>query len=353
MTGEHALDEDPLRLLRGVRLSVALGFDIEPATAAATRSRASRVLEAAAERRRDELARIFETDCAGRGVRTLDRLGLLGPLLPEVCAGRGVAQPKEHSYDVLEHGIRAVEALDVMLAPYRPGAASWMWDGVWDVFAWRADALRAYLVEEMSEGRSRAALLKLGALLHDVAKPQTKSVDANGRIRFLGHADEGAAVARAIMRRFRFSARERDFVVTLVREHLRPVQLAALGEVPTLRALYRFQRDAGESLEGVLLLALADAAAARGDRMTRDGWSRQAAYMNSLLVRLQGEEGIVRAPRLVTGHDIMSEFGLEEGPRVGRLLEAVREAQATAAIGDREGALAFVRALLDETEEAT
>jgi hypothetical protein len=71
--------------------------------------------------------------------------------------------------------------------------------------------------------------------------------------------------------------------------------------------------------------------------------------MNSLLVRLQGEEGIVRAPRLVTGRDIMAEFGLEEGPRIGTLLEAVREAQATAQVRDREGALAFVRALLDET----
>jgi poly(A) polymerase len=239
--------------------------------------------------------------------------------------------------------------MDVMLATDASGRAAWMHEDLWRIFAWREGELRAYLSEQMSEGRSRRALLKMAALLHDVAKPQTKTVDAHGRIRFLGHADEGARVAAAIMRRLRFSSREVAYVATLVREHLRPVQLAAVGSVPSLRALYRFQRDAGDALEGVLLLSLADAAAARGERMTRDGWARQAAYMNSLLVRLQGEEGIVRAPRLVTGRDIMAEFGLEEGPRIGYLLEAVREAQATAQVRDRSGALAYVRALLDET----
>ncbi len=348
MTAEHVFDDDPLRPLRGARIAADLGFEIEPATAAAMRNSAPRVLEAAAERRRDELARIFAIDAAAPAVWLLDDLGLLDALLPEVTAGRGVAQPKEHSYDVLEHGIRAVEAMDIMLAAERPdGERGWMWDELWRIFAWRAAHLRTYLAEEISEGRSRGALLKFTALLHDVAKPRTRTVEADGRIRFLGHADEGAATASRILRRYRFSARETAFVGRLVEEHLRPVQLAAAGAVPTRRALYRFHRDLGDAVEGVLLLSLADAAAARGQRMTKAGWSRQVAYMNSLLVRLQGEEGIVDAPRLLTGQDIMMEFGLREGPRIGHLLEALREAQATVDVRDRQGALAFVRAFID------
>jgi len=348
MTAERAFDDDPLRLLRGARIAAELGFEIEPATAAAVRARAPRVLEAAAERRRDELARIFALDDAAPAVRLLDDLRLFDALLPEVTAGRGVTQPKEHSYDVLEHGVRAVEAMDIMLTAARPaGERAWMWDALWRIFAWCETPLRAYLADEMSEGRGRRALLKLTALLHDVAKPRTRAVEADGRIRFLGHADEGAATATRILRRYRFSARETAFVARLVEEHLRPVQLAPVGEVPTRRALYRFHRDLGDAVEGVLLLSLADAAAARGQRMTKAGWSRQAAYMNSLLVRLQGEEGIVDAPQLLTGHDIMAEFGLGEGPRIGQLLEAVREAQATADVRDRQGALAFVRAFID------
>jgi putative nucleotidyltransferase with HDIG domain len=214
MTAERVLDDDPLRLLRGPRIAAELGFDIEPATSAAIQSRAFSVLTAAAERRRDELARIFALDRVAPALRLLDDLGLLDALLPEVTAGRGVTQPENHHvYDVLDHGISAVEALDVMLMETRPGGErAWMWDAVWRIFAWRHDDLRAYVDDEISEGRTRGALLKLAALLHDVAKPQTRTVGADDRIRFLGHADEGARIASAIMRRYRFSSREIAFV---------------------------------------------------------------------------------------------------------------------------------------------
>jgi hypothetical protein len=122
------------------------------------------------------------------------------------------------------------------------------------------------------------------------------------------------------------------------------VQLAPVGEPPTRRALYRFYRDLGEGVVGVLLLALADAAAARGPGLTAAGWSRHAAYMNSLLVRSRREEGILDPPRLLTGRDIMSALQLQEGPAIGRLLEALREAQAAGEVADRREALAFVKA---------
>jgi len=341
MNGDSVFDDDPLRMLRAVRIASELRFTIEAATADAIRSAPECVLSAAGERQREEMLRIFGLPNAGAAVRLLEGLGLLDSLTPEVAAGRGVAQPPQfHRYDVLGHAIAAVETMDILCARSRPaGARAWMWDALWETFAWDAARLRAYVDE-------RAALLKLAGLFHDVAKPQTKSIDADGRIRFLGHADAGAAVASTVLRRMRFSTREIEFVRTLVREHLRPVQLAQIGDVPTPRALYRFHREVGDALEGVLLLSLADGAAAAGDRLTVDGWRRQVAYMNSLIVRLQGEGGIVHAPRLLTGRDIMSEFGLAEGPRIGVLLDAVREAQAAGDVHDRESALTFVRARL-------
>ncbi|MDP9236456.1 MAG: HD domain-containing protein [Chloroflexota bacterium] len=347
MNGTEVFDEDPLRLLRAARIASELEFEIEAGTAAAIRERAARVNEAAAERRRDELARIFSLDRAYPALRLLDGLGLLDALLPELTAGRGVTQPERfHAYDVFEHNIRAVEAMDTMLAPATDAGS--MWRTLWETFAWCEGELRAYLAEEMSEGRGRAGLLKLAALLHDVAKPETRTEDADGRVRFFGHADAGAETARRIMRRLRFSSRESAFVSLLVAEHLRPVQLAEVGHVPTRRALYRFYRDLGDAAPEVLLLALADAAAARGAKMTQDEWSRQVRYMNSLLVRSKEEEGIVDSPRLLTGHDIMSEFGLSQGTAVGKALEALLEAQGAGELHDREGALAFVRRLLGE-----
>ena len=349
MNGAGVLDADPLRLLRAVRIAAELGFAIEPATMAAIRARAASVNGAAGERRRDELARIFELDAAYPALRLLDDAGLLDALLPELAEGRGITQPEQfHAYGVFEHNLRTVESMDVMLGDEHSG---WLAGELWSAFGWCANDLRAYLDEEMSEGRSRRALLKLAALLHDAGKPRTRSVEGDGRVRFFGHGDVGAVMAAGILRRLRFSGREVAFVERLVAEHLRPVQLAQLGEAPTRRALYRFYRDLADAATAVLLLALADAAAARGPSMTREGWSRQVAYMNSLLVRSMEEEGIVHPPRLLSGHDIMSILGIPEGPAVGRLLEALREAQAAGEVHNRDEALAFVGALAREGTE--
>src|SRR5205823_10633280 len=92
-----------------------------------------------------------------------------------------------------------------------------------------------------------------------------------------------------------------------------------------------------------LFLSLADAAAARGPEMTRAAWSNQVRYMNSLIVRSVEDEGIVHPPRLLTGRDIMSILGIGEGPEIGRLLAALREAQAAGEVADAEAAKTFIR----------
>lgn len=351
MNAPGVFDDDRLRLLRGVRIAAELGFGLEPETRLEIRRRAMSVNGAAAERRRDELARIMALDRAYPALLLLDDAGLLEALLPEVAAGRGVTQPADyHAYDVFEHNMRTVEALERMLAPAPALPDDWMWHDFWAAFGWCEEGLRASLAGGLSEGRRRLALLKVAALLHDVAKPETRAVQPDGRVRFFGHADLGADMARKIMRRLRFSAKECTFVALLVAEHLRPVQLSQIGEAPTRRALYRFHRELGDAALPVLLLALADAASARGASMSRDGWRRQVAYMNGLLVRSVQEEGIVRPPKILSGHDIMSEFGVAQGPELGRVLEALREAQAAGEVRNQQEGRAFVRELLSRSQ---
>jgi putative nucleotidyltransferase with HDIG domain len=352
MTSPAVFDADPLRLLRGARIAAELHLSIDPATEREIAARAATVTSAAGERIRDELARIFALDDAYSALRLLDRLGLLDAILPELVAGRGVTQPGPfHAYDVLEHNLHAVDALDVMLAPSRPDRPDCgLWSTLWETFAWREESLRAYLAAEMSEGRTRASVLKFAALLHDIAKPQTRTLTDDGNAHFYGHAELGAEIAGRIMRRLRFSAAEVRFVATLVEQHLRPVQLAPVGVAPTRRALYRFHRDLGDAAEAALLLSLADAASVRGLTGAAAGeasepWLHHVRYMNSLLVRSIEEEGILHPPRLITGRDIMARLALPEGPLIGRILEAIREAQATGEVRDAGDALALARRL--------
>ncbi|MEX0785518.1 MAG: HD domain-containing protein [Dehalococcoidia bacterium] len=342
LVSEQALVDDPLRLLRAVRLCAQLEFDLAPESADAIRMHAALISEPAAERQRDELARCLATDRAAAALRLMDGLGLLERLLPEITAGRGVTQPKEHHYDVFDHNIEAVAALDFLLGEREPDGAreASFRRELWSALSF--DVARAHLALEVSEGRSNKVLLKLATLLHDVAKPETRAPDETGRIRFFGHAERGAETARAIMRRLRFSRRETDLVALMVEEHLRPGQLSQEG-APSRRALYRYFRDTGEAADSILLLTLADAYSAGGPRIDIGRWRGHVAYIAHVLSRRDEDETIARPPRLLTGEDVMAELGIGPGPEVGRLLAEVEEAHAGGEVAGRAAALAFVR----------
>lgn len=352
MTGEEAFADDPLRLLRGPRIATELGFTIEPATEEAIRRLAPSVTAAAAERRRDEIVRICRTGRAGAGFRLLDALGLFAHLFPEMEAGRGCEQPKEHYYDVLGHAFAAVDALDWLMSEERPTdePAGEMWAELWDELAW-CPGLREYFREDVVPGSTRCSVLKLCGLLHDIAKPQTKSFEENGRMRFFGHSEQGAEMASRLLRRLRYSSREVGMVAAMIDAHLRPVQLGQQG-APSRKAVYRFFRDTKDAGIETLFLSLADHLASVGPRVSREGFQRHVALTSYILHLRFGEEQVVSPPQLVDGDVLMAALGLEPGPLIGDLLEAVREAQASGEVETREAALALARERLAEMRTA-
>jgi poly(A) polymerase len=344
MVSREALRDDPLRLLRAARLTIELDLEIEPETEGTIRELAYLVTQAAGERQREELVRILATPRAASGIRLLDALGLLAELLPEITAARGVGQPFEHHYwDVFDHSVEALAGLDLMLSP------------VIDPARWLAPVFREVLgdfeldayLDGLVGGHSRRVLLKLAGLLHDVSKPETKSEQEDGRVRFLGHPEQGAAKAETICSRLRFGARETRFVSLLVEEHLRPTQLSQAGEMPSKRALYRFFRDLEDAAPACLFLSLADAAAARGPRLEKDRWAGHVAYVRWVLENgLPAEDAAARPERLLDGEALMAALSLEPGPEVGRLLAAIDEAQAVGEIATRDEALGLARRLI-------
>jgi hypothetical protein len=182
-------------------------------------------------------------------------------------------------------------------------------------------------------------------MLHDVGKPQTQTTASDGRLRALGHERAGAETAEAVLRRLRFSAREIRLVGTIVRHHMRPSWLLKSGPA-TRRAIYRFFRDTGDAGVDVVILALADQLATRGDTLTREHWRDYLGLARVMLDSyFRKSEEVVSPPPLVSGKDVMALLGLQPGPRVGEMLEAVREAQAEGRVCSREEALGFLRSL--------
>ena len=343
---EGAFQHDALRTLRGVRLAAELDFTLEAGTAALIREYASRLPQVAVERQRDELMRILATPRAGQGLRLLDDLRLLERLLPELTETRGVEQPKEHYWDVFDHSLETVGNLDVLLAEEEPADRHWrpLWRELWRQLDWWEEA-RGYFREELLAERPRRAVLKLGGLLHDIAKPETKSFDDTGRMRFFGHTDMGADKASHILRRLRFSAREVALVRTMVKAHLRPVQMGQQGP-PSRRALYRYFRDCGDAAVETLFLSLADHLGTVGPRVKASDWRQHVALVNYILTKRYQEEETIAPPKLLGGDELMAELNLSPGPLIGRLVETLREAQAAGEISTREEALALARSAL-------
>lgn len=328
-----AFDADPVRLLRAVRLEAECGLTLDGTTARLVVEKGPRLASAAPERARDELCRLLTRDDAATWLRRLDGLGLLTALLPELEVARGCRQPKEHYWDVLDHLLETVASVTTILSeetPTRLEAAP--------------GALAAYYAQPVSGGRPRSVALRLAALLHDVAKPACRTFEPNGRMRFFGHAEMGADMARSIMERLRFSGLESDLLGRIIRHHLRPGQLADVEPISD-RAIYRFFRDTEPAGMDTLLLSLADHRAARGPLLDAAEYRRHEAAVAHILAR-HGEQLRAVAPvRLATGEDVMRELSVGAGRQVGIVLEELREAQAAGEVRDREGALAFIRAL--------
>jgi poly(A) polymerase len=185
----------------------------------------------------------------------------------------------------------------------------------------------------------------LAGLLHDVAKPETKSVEADGRVRFLGHPEVGARKSEVICRRLRFGNRETRFVSQLVDDHLRPTQLSPQhGTPPSRHALYRFFRDLDDAAPACLFLYLADGAGAAGPRLTLERWQRMVAFVAFVLAEHDKlKQQVPPAKRLVRGNDLMEALGIDPGPRLGQLLHAVEEAAGSGEIETREQAIEFAK----------
>jgi poly(A) polymerase len=335
---ERIFEADASRLLRAVRLAAELSFTIEPETESLIHRYSQSITDVPGERVREELLRLFVLPRATYYLRYLDKLGLLFALIPELAEGKGVEQPTVHFWDVFEHSLQTVAAVEFLLreSDWEYGNEDMLTTTPW------SHAIDRHLSQEVSSGSDHKVLLKLGGLFHDIAKPMTKSIDDTGRARFLGHPKQGAAMTADVLERLRFSKREIGLVESLVHHHLRPVQMAN-DELPTQRAIYRYFRDTGDAGIDILLLALADYLASRGPLASMDEWRKHCRLVNYILAEHDRQQARILPVKLIDGDDIMDTFDLAPGPLIGKLLAMVDEAYAGNELSTREEALALVR----------
>ncbi len=326
-----AFERDPLRTLRLARLACELGFAADPATQGLARAAAPGLAGVAPERVFAELRRVVCAPAALAGLELMDAIGVTDVVLPEVAALRGIEQSRFHHLDVADH-TRSVLAEVIALER----------DPEW-LAGEQAPLLARFLAEPLANELTRGQALRFGALLHDIAKPQTRAVTPQGRVTFMGHDESGARLAADILGRLRASERLREHVAGLTRYHLRLGFL--VHEMPlTRRAVYDYLHLTSPVAVDVTVLSVADRLATRGDNAER----AIAAHLE--LARQMLAEGlawIADPPRPpVRGDDLAQALGIQPGPMVGDLLAELEAASFTGEVATPEEAIARARELI-------
>ncbi len=339
-TNPRAIDTDPARALRAIRMAQQFGFEIELETQTAIGAISGQLWRISAERVRDGLLKLLMLNQPADAIRQLQQYNLLAEIIPELPAAIGVTQSPPHHEDVFDHILSVVGVMAEIDQQLRTGG------DLIDQFGWSGsivEKLRAHFGRTVDGGFTGYQLLRLAALFHDVGKPETRSVDDDGRIRFFTHEHVGADLSRQRLNQLKFSKAAAKHVQATVKGHMRLFNLAREKSV-SRRAIFRFYKAFGDAGLDICLHSLADHLARdRHDDMV----DRLIVLINTLLTHYFEEfESSVKPPKLIDGGDLIRELGIKPGPDFGRILDAVTEGQAAGEITTREQALALARQLL-------
>jgi poly(A) polymerase len=336
MASPRAFADDPLRVLRLVRLALDLGFDPDPDTARVASLAAGELRRISGERVFMELRRILASPRALDGLALMDSLGITAAVLPELDALRGVEQSRFHHRDVHGH---TLEVLERVISLQADPAAVLGEDEL-------AAPVAVLLAEPLADELTRGEALRWGALLHDAAKPLTSGTRPDGGVTFLGHDARGAELARSVLERLRASERLRAHVAALVRHHLRLGFLVHEPQPLPRRAVFAYLQATAPVEVDVTLLSVADRLATCGERASEsiDAHMRLARVMlaDALRWRATGPP----AP-LYRGDDLAAALDIPTGPRLGEILRELAAAQYAGEIATPEQALVHARAFLD------
>lgn len=316
----RVFDDDPLRVLRAVRLAQHYGLEITDETRELMGEKSVLLRTVSVERVRDELIGILSYPGTAASIETCYESGIIGAVLPQLASWEDV-----EGYPLKAHALKTVAEAELIIAGIQSGD-----------YLSSFPKLKTYLRGSMGPV-GRVALFKLAALLHDAGKPMTIS-RASGQLRFIGHDASGAPLVRELLTGLKLSRKASAFVSLMARNHHRVFMLASLEE-PSSRAMSHFFRAVGAQ-EGIMLilLALADARATRGseDFYLLDVAASVLSFYYSTYTR--------RRPRpLLTGKEIMDLFGVPEGWEVGLIIAKISEGVETGAVSTRDEAVELVK----------
>ncbi len=290
--------EDALRMMRAVRFAAQLGFIIEEKTFEAIKKNAPLIQKIAKERVKEELFKILASPHPNEGMTIFKNSGLMSEILPELEKCFGVEQKspgRHHIYDVGTH-----------------------------------------LLMSLKNCQSEDVVTRFATLIHDIGKPQTYKKLTTGTITFYNHEMVSTRIAENLADRLRFSKKEKEKLITLVRWHQFTV-----GEMQTDSAIRRFIRNVGvENIPDMIALRVADRL---GSGARETSWRTEE--FKKRIIEVQKQPFSVRDLK-IDGNDVMKELKLKPGPKIGQILEEIfKEVEEKKIPNEREKLLKTLKTL--------
>lgn len=325
----NTFEDDPLRMLRAIRLSSELRFEIEKGTWEAIVRLKGLITEVSVERVTNEIYLTLAAKDSNHFISQLDKSGLLEQIIPEIIPLKGLNQDVYHHLPVWEHSLATLTQLEGIVSNLDKLFPQWQ------------TKIRRYLNRHISGNHTRLDNLKISCLFHDIGKSETMIQEPSGRIRFTGHEIPGAKIASKIADRLKLGNKEKKMLILIVRNHMRPGNLVQTP-ILTDKALHRFFRDLGEDGVGTLLLSLADRYAILGPKIPPENLHKHYEIVSLIIDKFYSPTPTIIPPKLLKGSEIMEHFGIASGPLIGKLLKEVEDAFVEKKITNKREALELI-----------
>lgn len=340
---ENNLIDDPLRTLRAFRFLAQFDFEIEENTLFFINKHQKLIQNVSNERINQELIKMCEGNNTSKSLKVMKEIKFLDEIFPELTPQRKVPKNAHHHLGLIDHTIETVYQIEQKFN-LLPGWA------------------QEIILKEQAQGIKHLSLLKIAAILHDIGKPDTWTIEGE-KHRFIKHEEVGSIASKAILKRLKFSNKAIKDITTLIKYHMYPTQIlrtiaskedldeanlteTEIYKLTTDKTVLRCFKKIGDVLPQAILIAIADRYAAQGPDITEQDVINNQNGLLWLLDKYKEQLEKVNIPKLIRGDEIMEIFNIEKGPKVGEIVRAVRDAQMLDEISTKEEAVNFIREYL-------
>ena len=324
---EENFTDDPLRMLRVYRFYANLGFEISPELLNITKKHASLINKPAKERIEYELMKLFDGEFAAQALLKMDKSEILEIIFPFVKELKQVPPNLHHHLDLFNHSIETVNQVQKF-------------------YEISPKEVQEHLKKVDFGGFSRLAHLKLAALMHDIGKFSTWTIEPDtGRHRFIKHEDVGAKLAIPILKKMCFSNKQIDYISYIIKKHMYPTAVVSAPELND-KVMMRYVRKSADNAIDTIIIAKADRVSAQGPEITKELVEENITLLDKLLqFYLNTKETLTPLPKLIDGREVMSILNINPSPVLGKILNELHEAQISGDILTKDDAVRFIKSI--------